>query len=56
MTVGFGIHETYPLSSRVFGDMDYNYNLHEVAPIAQLDRALVFGTSGWEFESLWAHF
>jgi hypothetical protein len=36
--------------------MDYNYSLIEVAPIAQLDRALVFGTSGWEFESLWAHF
>ena len=36
--------------------MDYNYGLLEVAPIAQLDRALVFGTSGWEFESLWAHF
>jgi hypothetical protein len=36
--------------------MDYNYALTEIAPIAQLDRALVFGTSGWEFESLWAHF
>ena len=37
-------------------NIDYNYSLIEVAPIAQLDRALVFGTSGWEFESLWAHF
>jgi amino acid permease len=25
------------------------------APIAQLDRALVYGTSGWGFDSLWAH-
>ena len=25
------------------------------APIAQLDRALVYGTKGWEFEPLWAH-
>lgn len=24
-------------------------------PIAQLDRALVYGTKGREFESLWAH-
>ena len=37
-------------------NIEYNYSLIEVAPIAQLDRALVFGTSGWEFESLWAHF
>lgn len=37
-------------------DIGYNYNLIEVAPIAQLDRALVFGTSGWEFESLWARY
>ena len=36
--------------------IDYNYALTEFAPIAQLDRALVFGTSGWEFEPLWAHF
>lgn len=36
-------------------EIDYNYALSEAAPIAQLDRALVFGTSGWEFESLWAH-
>jgi hypothetical protein len=26
------------------------------APVAQLDRALVFGTKGWEFEPLRAHF
>ena len=38
-----------------FSNIDYNYIVIEVAPIAQLDRALVFGTSGWEFESLWAH-
>jgi hypothetical protein len=25
------------------------------APIAQLDRASVFGTEGWGFKSLWAH-
>ena len=25
------------------------------APIAQLDRALVYGTKGWGFELLWAH-
>ena len=37
-------------------NIDYNYKLIKVAPIAQLDRALVFGTSGWEFEPLWAHF
>ena len=43
-------------SSPYYCDIDYNYSLIEVAPIAQLDRALVFGTSGWEFESLWAHF
>src|SRR5271155_394645 len=24
------------------------------APIAQLDRAAVYGTAGWGFESLWA--
>jgi hypothetical protein len=44
------------LSSLFCCNIDYNYSLIEVAPIAQLDRALVFGTSGWEFESLWAHF
>ena len=33
--------------------LDYNYGL--LAPIAQLDRASVFGTGGWEFEPLWAH-
>src|SRR5262249_32239113 len=26
-----------------------------VAPIAQLDRASDFGSEGWGFESLWAH-
>ena len=26
------------------------------APVAQLDRALVFGTKGWGFKSLRAHF
>ena len=41
-------------SSPYYCDIDYNYSLIEVAPIAQLDRALVFGKSGWEFESLWA--
>lgn len=25
------------------------------APIAQLDRASVYGTEGWGFELLWAH-
>ncbi len=26
-----------------------------VAPVAQLDRAFVFGTKGWEFEPLQGH-
>lgn len=34
----------------------YNYSLTRSAPIAQLDRASVFGTEGWEFEPLWVHF
>lgn len=41
--------------SWLFTEMDYNYILPEVAPIAQLDRASVFGTEGWEFEPLWVH-
>ena len=28
---------------------------HHVGPIAQLDRASVFETEGWAFESLWDH-
>ena len=28
----------------------------EIAPLAQLDRASVFGTEGWGFESLRAQF
>ena len=27
----------------------------ETAPIAQLDRALDYGSRGWGFDSLWAH-
>ena len=27
----------------------------EFAPIAQLDRALDYGSRGWGFESLWAY-
>jgi hypothetical protein len=27
----------------------------DVAPVAQLDRAFVFGTKGWEFEPLQEH-
>ena len=29
--------------------------IHNDAPIAQLDRASVFETEGWAFESLWDH-
>ena len=46
----------YAVASLSCRDIDYNYSVIEVASIAQLDRALVFGTSGWEFESLWTHF
>ena len=28
---------------------------HHHGPIAQLDRASVFETEGWAFESLWDH-
>ena len=29
--------------------------IHNDGPIAQLDRASVFETEGWAFESLWDH-
>ena len=36
-----------------------NYNIINLrfgnAPIAQLDRALDYGSKGWGFDSLWAH-
>ena len=30
-------------------------HLGKYAPIAQLDRALDYGSKGWGFESLWAY-
>ena len=32
------------------------YNVYSLAPVAQLDRASVFGTEGWGFESLREYF
>src|SRR5262249_38505436 len=40
----------------MFGKLRAYNRMFRVAPVAQLDRASVFGTEGWEFEPLRAHF
>jgi hypothetical protein len=37
-----------------FGNLLYYQSLKDSAPVAQLDRASVYGTEGWGFESLQA--
>jgi hypothetical protein len=38
----------------LFGNLLYSNSLKDSAPVAQLDRASVYGTEGWGFESLQA--